>query len=69
MIWAQKGSIAIFIANSNKGSTTSKKYMRNEIWSLISFMNAPSWFITYSPADVKHPIPLYFADTKEKFTP
>jgi len=52
-----------------KGSVTTKKYMRNEIWSLISFMNAPSWFVTYSPADVKHPISLYFADTKEKFSP
>ncbi len=50
-----------------KGSATTKKYMRNEIWSLISFINAPSWFVTFSPADVKHPISLYFADTKEKF--
>jgi len=41
--------------------------MRNKIWSLISFMNAPSWFVTFSLADVKHPISLYFADTKEKF--
>ena len=24
------------------GSTTSKKYMRNEIWSLINFLGAPS---------------------------
>src|SRR4051794_33453031 len=52
-----------------KGSLTSKKYMRNEIWSLISFLGAPSWFITFSPADVKHPISLYFADTKESFQP
>jgi hypothetical protein len=33
-----------------KGSITNKKYMRNEIWSLISFIGAPSWFITFSPA-------------------
>jgi hypothetical protein len=52
-----------------KGSATSKKYMRNEIWSLISYMGAPSWFITVSPADNKHPICLYFADTDEKFKP
>ena len=52
-----------------KGSTTTKKYMRNEIWSLISFASAPSWFVTFSPADIKHPICLYFADTKEKFSP
>jgi len=32
-------------------------------------MGAPSWFITLSPADVKHPIALYFADTQETFKP
>ena len=52
-----------------KGSLTNKKYMRNEIWSLISFAGAPSWFITFSPADNMHPISLYYADTKEEFTP
>ena len=52
-----------------KGSLTSKKYMRNEIWSLISSLGAPSWFITISPADNRHPICLYFADTNEKFSP
>jgi len=51
------------------GSVTSKKYMRHEIWSLISFIGAPSWFITFAPADSKHPISLYFADTKETFQP
>ena len=52
-----------------KGSLTSKKYMRNELWSLISFVGAPSWFITLSPADNRHPICLYYADTGEKFSP
>ena len=52
-----------------KGSLTNKKYMRNEIWSLISFAGAPSWFITFSPADNKHPISLYYADTDETFSP
>ena len=51
------------------GSLTSKKYMRNEIWSLISFMGAPSWFITLSPADNRHPIALYFADKDIHFRP
>jgi hypothetical protein len=32
-------------------------------------MGAPSWFITFSPADNRHPICLYFADTSEKFSP
>jgi hypothetical protein len=50
-----------------KGSLSSKKYMRNEIWSMISFKSSPSWFITLSPADSKHPICLYYADTGKRF--
>ena len=57
------------ISGRMHGSTTSKKYMRNEIWSLINHLGAPSWYITLSPADIQHPICLYFADTKEIFTP
>jgi hypothetical protein len=48
------------------GSITSKRYMRNEIWSLIAYLGAPVWYITLTPADNKHPISLYFADNKEK---
>ena len=36
---------------------------------LISFLGALSWFITFTPADNKHPICLYYADTQEKFSP
>ena len=43
--------------------------MRNEIWSLIAMKGAPSWYITLSPADEKHPICLYFAGEKQKFCP
>jgi len=50
------------IGGSVKGSITSKKRMRNEIWSLVAFKGAPSWFITFSPAKNKHPICLYYAD-------
>ena len=57
------------ISGKMHGSTTSKKYMRNEIWSLINYLGSPSWYITLSPADIQHPICIYFADTKEKFTP
>jgi hypothetical protein len=57
------------ISGRVQGSPASKKYMRNEIWSLISHIGAPSWFITVSPADNKHPICLYFADTNEEFKP
>ncbi|KIM46620.1 hypothetical protein M413DRAFT_55253, partial [Hebeloma cylindrosporum] len=52
-----------------KGSLTSKKYMNNEIWSLLAFKGAPSWFITFSPADNKHPICLYYADKDIYFKP
>ena len=56
------------IGGSVKGSITSKKHMRNEIWSLVVFKGAPSWFITFSPADSKHPICLYYADKDIHFT-
>ena len=57
------------ISGKMHGSTTSKKYMRSEIWSLINYLGSPSWYITLSPADIQHPICIYFADVKEKFTP
>ncbi|TFK59755.1 hypothetical protein BDN72DRAFT_735061, partial [Pluteus cervinus] len=50
-----------------EGSTTSKKYMRNEIWSLIAAKGAPTWYITLSPVDIKNRICIYYADTKENF--
>ena len=51
------------------GSTTSKKYMRSEIWSLINVLGAPYWYITLSPADIHHPICIYYADSKTEFKP
>jgi hypothetical protein len=57
------------VSGKVSGSITSKKYMRNEIWSLIIDQGTPSWYITLSPADVKHPLALYFADTGEEFRP
>jgi hypothetical protein len=52
-----------------KGSITNKKWMRNEIWSLINHCGAPFWYITLSPADVKHPICIYYASRQETFQP
>src|SRR6202522_4408506 len=52
-----------------KGSLTSKKYMRNNVWSLISYIGAPSWFITLSPVDINDPICIYFADKNITFKP
>ena len=43
--------------------------MCNEIWSLIAFAGAPSWYITLYLADIQHPICIYYADSKEKFKP
>ncbi|KAI5885744.1 uncharacterized protein SCHCODRAFT_02673452 [Schizophyllum commune H4-8] len=58
-----------FIGAHVQGSVTAKKYMRNEIWSLINFIGAPSWFVTLSPSDSSHPIALYFADKNLEFKP
>jgi hypothetical protein len=55
------------VAGPVKGSNTSKKWMRNEIWSLIYLRGAPFWYITISPADIKHPLCIYYADKKENF--
>ena len=57
------------IGGKVSGSVTSKKYMRNEIWSLIAHEGAPLWYITLSPADVKNPIALYYADRDVVFKP
>ena len=56
-------------ASHVQGSAGSKKAMRNEIWSLISYIGMPTWFITFSPVDAKHPICLYLADDKIEFKP
>lgn len=55
------------VAGNVKGSVTSKKYMRNEIWSMINFLGAPSWYITLSPADIQHPLCIYYASKDEEF--
>lgn len=44
-----------------QGSRTQKRYMRNEIWSLIAAKGAPSWFITFAPMDQRHPVSIYNA--------
>ncbi|KAF8589331.1 hypothetical protein K439DRAFT_1645156 [Ramaria rubella] len=51
------------------GSGTMRKFMRNECWSLLAYLGAPTWYITFSPADVKHPIALYLDAQKEKIRP
>ena len=51
------------------GFVTSKRFMRTEIWSLIVHLGAPSWYITISPADINHPLCIYWAGQGEKFEP
>ncbi|KAF8580433.1 hypothetical protein K439DRAFT_1648210 [Ramaria rubella] len=51
------------------GSGTMRKFMQNECWSLLAYLGAPTWYITFSPADVKHPIALYLAAHKERIRP
>ncbi|THH26548.1 hypothetical protein EUX98_g7646 [Antrodiella citrinella] len=49
------------VARHVPGSNTKRKYMKNEIKSLIVKRGAPSFFVTFSPADVKSPICLKMA--------
>ena len=57
------------VSHKVKGSISSKKHMRNEIWSTIAYAGAPTWFITFAPADIKHPLCLYYADKQVEFNP
>ncbi|KDQ26089.1 hypothetical protein PLEOSDRAFT_1015325, partial [Pleurotus ostreatus PC15] len=57
------------IAAGVNGSPTSKKYQRNEIWSLMYHVGSPIWYITLSPVDIKHPICIYYAGSDETFQP
>ena len=52
-----------------EGSATTRKYMRNELWSMLAFLGAPTWYITLSPADIKHPIAIYLAQQDEIIQP
>ena len=51
------------------GFVTSKRFMRTEIWSLITHLGSPSWYITLSPADIHHPLCIYWAGTDDAFIP
>ena len=58
-----------FVGAHVDGSVTNRKRMRNEIWSMTSYLGAPTWFITFAPADVNHPICLYYAGTDQTHFP
>ena len=50
------------------GSITNRKQMRSEIWALTSYLGAPSWFIMFAPANLSHPLCIYYADTNHIYT-
>ena len=52
------------IAAGVNGLLTSKKQLRTKAWSMLTYRGAPTWFITFSPADSRHPIAMYFAGDK-----
>ncbi|KAF5358681.1 hypothetical protein D9758_007767 [Tetrapyrgos nigripes] len=56
-----------YVGGSVKGTMSSKKFLRVKLWSLISYLGAPSWYITFSPSDTTHPLCLYYATTDEHF--
>ena len=58
-----------YVSSHVPGSLTSRKQMRSEAWSMMSYLGAPSWFITFAPADINHQICLYYADTKQEIYP
>ena len=55
------------VGGHNGSSITNKHYMHNEVWLLTCFKGAPSWYITLSPADNRHPISLYLTDPNTTF--
>ncbi|SJL08858.1 uncharacterized protein ARMOST_12229 [Armillaria ostoyae] len=57
------------VAYKVSGSLMSKKYMRNEVYSLMASEGAPSWYITFAPTDSWHPIAMYWADQEVQFLP
>ncbi|KAF9035661.1 hypothetical protein BDZ89DRAFT_946844, partial [Hymenopellis radicata] len=55
------------VAGKVDGSLSSKKFYRNELYSLMLSEGAPSWYVTLTPSDFTHPICLYWATENEKF--
>ncbi|PPQ73943.1 hypothetical protein CVT24_012551 [Panaeolus cyanescens] len=58
-----------YVGSNVSGGVSEKKFQRAELWSLLSFMNAPNWFITITPVDNKHPLCLYLAGSDDVFKP
>ncbi|TFK23757.1 hypothetical protein FA15DRAFT_681014 [Coprinopsis marcescibilis] len=58
-----------YVGGHVDGSLARRKYQRNELWSLISFDGAPSWFVTFSPADNRHPLCIFWSSEEDVFQP
>ncbi|PPQ75316.1 hypothetical protein CVT24_006993, partial [Panaeolus cyanescens] len=58
-----------YVGTNVSGGVSEKKFQRAELWSLLSFINAPNWFITITPVDNKHPLCLYLAGSDVAFKP
>ncbi|KIY61052.1 hypothetical protein CYLTODRAFT_433620 [Cylindrobasidium torrendii FP15055 ss-10] len=57
------------VAGNVHGSITSKKYMRNELYSLMYSEGALSWYITFTPNDFVHPLCFYWASDNTRYQP
>ncbi|KIJ22995.1 hypothetical protein M422DRAFT_196446 [Sphaerobolus stellatus SS14] len=57
------------VGSSVEASATTRKFMRKELWSLLAFKGALTWYITFSPADIKHRLALYLANHDLRLTP
>ncbi|KIK51454.1 hypothetical protein GYMLUDRAFT_181396, partial [Collybiopsis luxurians FD-317 M1] len=54
-------------SSKTKGSVSSKCSMQHKIWSLVTHIGGPTWYFTLAPCDFKHPLCIYYADTRQQF--
>ena len=57
----------VHISGDTDGTISNKKRLRAQLWSAMSYLGAPSWFLTFSPADNHHLIALYYARSEKQF--
>ncbi|KAF8590344.1 hypothetical protein K439DRAFT_1292271, partial [Ramaria rubella] len=60
------------VASKVKGSGTTRKFMNNKLWSMVyskGSLTTPTWYITFAPADERHPIALHMAGHYETCHP
>ena len=55
-----------YVSSHVPRSLTSHKQMRSEAWSIMLYLGASSWFITFAPTDINHQICLHYADMKQE---